>query len=216
MGNVRRVYVEKKPEYAVQAKDLFHEIKSYLGIKTLTSVRVLIRYDVENISEETFEKACRGVFAEPPVDILYKETFPAAEDDRIFSVEFLPGQFDQRADSAEQCIQFIKEDEKPVIRTATTYVIGGELTDEQFEAVKHHCINPTILKSFQIHMSSIDNIIHALAFIVFRIPGKRIKMAHGDNRLIGAEYSLQRLQTHFLPPWQLEPPLHPPYQGNRS
>ncbi len=142
MGNVRRVYVEKKPEYAVQAKDLFHEIKSYLGIKTLASVRVLIRYDVENISEETFEKACRGVFAEPPVDILYKETFPAAEDDRIFSVEFLPGQFDQRADSAEQCIQFIKEDEKPVIRTATTYVIGGELTDEQFEAVKHHCINP--------------------------------------------------------------------------
>lgn len=142
MGNVKRVYVEKKPEYAVQAKDLFHEIRSYLGISALTGVRVLIRYDVENISEETFEKACRGVFAEPPVDILYKETFPAAEDDRIFSVEFLPGQFDQRADSAEQCIQFIKEDEKPVIRTATTYVIGGELTDEQFEAVKHHCINP--------------------------------------------------------------------------
>ena len=142
MGNVKRVYVEKKPEYAVQAKDLFHEIKSYLGISALTGVRVLIRYDVENISEETFEKACRGVFAEPPVDILYKETFPAAEGTRIFSVEFLPGQFDQRADSAVQCVQFIKEDEKPVIRTATTYVIEGELTDEQFEAVKHHCINP--------------------------------------------------------------------------
>ena len=142
MGNVKRVYVEKKSEYAVQAKDLFHEIKSYLGISALTGVRVLIRYDVENISEETFEKACRGVFAEPPVDILYKETFPAAEGARIFSVEFLPGQFDQRADSAVQCVQFIKEDEKPVIRTATTYVIEGELTDEQFEAVKHHCINP--------------------------------------------------------------------------
>ena len=142
MGNVKRVYVEKKPEYAVQAKDLFHEIKSYLGISALTGVRVLIRYDVENISEETFEKACRGVFAEPPVDILYKETFPATEGARIFSVEFLPGQFDQRADSAVQCVQFIKEDEKPVIRTATTYVIEGELTDEQFEAVKHHCINP--------------------------------------------------------------------------
>ncbi|WP_033124490.1 phosphoribosylformylglycinamidine synthase [Eubacterium sp. ER2] len=142
MGNVKRVYVEKKPEYAVQAKDLFHEIKSYLGISALTGVRVLIRYDVENISEETFEKACRGVFAEPPVDILYKETFPAAEGARIFAVEFLPGQFDQRADSAVQCVQFIKEDEKPVIRTATTYVIEGQLTDEQFEAVKHHCINP--------------------------------------------------------------------------
>ena len=142
MGNVKRVYVEKKPEYAVQAKDLFHEIRSYLGISTLTGVRVLIRYDVENISEETFEKACRGVFAEPPVDVLYKEAFPAAEGARVFSVEFLPGQFDQRADSAVQCVQFIKEDEKPVIRTATTYVIEGELTDEQFEAVKHHCINP--------------------------------------------------------------------------
>ncbi len=142
MGNVKRVYVEKKPEYAVQAKDLFHEIRSYLGISALTGVRVLIRYDVENISEETFEKACRGVFAEPPVDVLYKEAFPAAEGARVFSVEFLPGQFDQRADSAVQCVQFIKEDEKPVIRTATTYVIEGELTDEQFEAVKHHCINP--------------------------------------------------------------------------
>ena len=142
MGNVKRVYVEKKPEYAVQAKDLFHEIRSYLGISALTGVRVLIRYDVENISEETFEKACRGVFAEPPVDVLYKEAFPSAEVARVFSVEFLPGQFDQRADSAVQCVQFIKEDEKPVIRTATTYVIEGELTDEQFEAVKHHCINP--------------------------------------------------------------------------
>ena len=142
MGNVKRVYVEKKPEYAVQAKDLFHEIRSYLGISALTGVRVLIRYDVENISEETFEKACRGVFAEPPVDVLYKEAFPAVEGARVFSVEFLPGQFDQRADSAVQCVQFIKEDEKPVIRTATTYVIEGELTDEQFEAVKHHCINP--------------------------------------------------------------------------
>ena len=142
MGNVKRVYVEKKPEYAVQAKDLFHEIRSYLGISALTGVRVLIRYDVENISEETVEKACRGVFAEPPVDVLYKEAFPAAEGARVFSVEFLPGQFDQRADSAVQCVQFIKEDEKPVIRTATTYVIEGELTDEQFEAVKHHCINP--------------------------------------------------------------------------
>ena len=116
--------------------------KSYLGISALAGVRVLIRYDVENISDETFEKACRGIFSEPPVDILYKETFPAPEGARIFSVEFLPGQFDQRADSAVQCVQFIREDEKPVIRTATTYVIEGDLTDEQFEAVRHHCINP--------------------------------------------------------------------------
>ena len=142
MSNVKRVYVEKKSDFAVQAKDLRHEIKHYLGIQTVTGVRVLNRYDVENISEDTFEKACRGVFAELPVDAFYLEEFPHHEDDHIFSVEYLPGQFDQRADSAEQCIQFIKEDENPVIRTATTYVIEGALTGEEFEAVKNHCINP--------------------------------------------------------------------------
>ena len=119
---VKRVYVEKKPEFAVQAKELRHEVKSYLGIKTVKNVRVLIHYDVENLSDATFERACNGVFAEPPVDVLYREDFPREESDHIFSVEFLPGQFDQRADSAVQCVQFIKEDELPVIKTATTYV----------------------------------------------------------------------------------------------
>lgn len=142
MGNVRRVYVEKKPDYAVQAKDLRHEIRGYLGIDSLENVRVLIRYDIENLSDETFEKACKGIFSEPPVDTLYQEEFPVKEGSRIFSVEFLPGQFDQRADSAVQCVQFIKEDEKPVIRTATTYVIEGDISDDAFEAIKNHCINP--------------------------------------------------------------------------
>ena len=145
MGNVKRVFVEKKPDFAVQAKDLEHEMKGYLGIKDIASVRILIRYDVENVSDDTFEKACNGIFAEPPVDILYREEFPAEEDSRVFSVEYLPGQFDQRADSAVQCIQFIKEDEQPVIKTAVVYVIKGEgrkVTDEELEAVKAHCINP--------------------------------------------------------------------------
>ena len=142
MSNVRRVYVEKKPAYAVQAKELKHEISSYLGIKSVTGVRVLIRYDVENISDEVFEKACRTVFAEPPVDELYQESFETAENSRIFSVEYLPGQFAQRADSAVQCVQFLDENSQPIIRSATTYVIEGTVTDEEFEAVKHHCINP--------------------------------------------------------------------------
>ena len=142
MSNVRRVYVEKKPAYAVQAKELKHEISSYLGIKSATNVRVLIRYDVENISDEVFEKACRTVFAEPPVDDLYLEKFEAAEGAKIFSVEYLPGQFDQRADSAVQCVQFLDGDSQPIIRSATTYVIEGNVTDEEFDAVKHHCINP--------------------------------------------------------------------------
>ena len=139
---VKRVYVEKKPEFAVQAKELRHEVKSYLGIKTVKNVRVLIRYDVENLSDATFERACNGVFAEPPVDVLYREDFPREESDHIFSVEFLPGQFDQRADCAVQCVQFIKEDELPVIKTATTYVIEGEISEEEMEAIKAHCINP--------------------------------------------------------------------------
>ena len=142
MSGVKRVYAEKKQAFAVQAKALQHEIKSYLGIRGITNVRVLIRYDIENLSDETFERACNGVFAEPPVDTLYKEMFPMKENERAFSVEYLPGQFDQRADSAVQCVQFIREDEEPVIRTATTYVIEGEMTDEEFEAVKAHCINP--------------------------------------------------------------------------
>ena len=142
MSNVKRVYVEKKADFAVQAKELRHEIKHYLGVPDVTGVRVLIRYDIENVSDETFEKACHGVFAEAPVDILYNETFPMKENETAFSVESLPGQFDQRADSAEQCLQFIKEDERPVVRTAIPYVIEGDIPDAELEAIKHHCINP--------------------------------------------------------------------------
>ena len=142
MNSVKRVYVEKKQEFAVQAKELKQELKSYLGIQTVENVRVLIRYDIENISDATFETACNGIFSEPPVDILYKEEFEVKEGSRIFSVEYLPGQFDQRADSAVQCVQFVKEDEMPVIKSATTYVIEGAITDEEFAAIKAHCINP--------------------------------------------------------------------------
>lgn len=140
---VKRVYVEKQTPYAVKAKELNEEIKSYLGIKTVTGVRVLVRYDIENISEETYKKALNTVFSEPPVDTLYEEKFPYNEDsDNVFSVEFLPGQFDQRADSAVQCVRFLNENEEPVIKTATTYVIEGVVTDEELESIKSFCINP--------------------------------------------------------------------------
>lgn len=139
---VKRVYVEKKAPYAVKAKELRHEIRNYLDIKTITDVRVLVRYDVENLSEDTYRKALTSVFSEPPVDDVYEETFAYGEKDSVFSVEYLPGQFDQRADSAEQCVKFLKEDEEPVIKTATTYVIVGEVTQEQLAAIKAFCINP--------------------------------------------------------------------------
>ena len=141
MGNVRRIYVEKKEPFAVKAKELNEELKNYLGVRS-EGVRMFIRYDVENISGEVFEKACRTVFSEPPVDNLYHETIEVPAGARVFSVEFLPGQFDQRADSAVQCIRFLREDEEPVIRTAVTYMILGEITDEEFQKIKAYCINP--------------------------------------------------------------------------
>ena len=106
MGAVKRVYVEKKPQFAVAAKSLKSEITSYLGIKTVTGVRVLIRYDVENVSDDTYKKAVKTVFSEPPVDDVYEESFDSTGS--VFSVEFLPGQFDQRADSAVQCLNSLK------------------------------------------------------------------------------------------------------------
>ncbi|MDO4475472.1 MAG: phosphoribosylformylglycinamidine synthase [Lachnospiraceae bacterium] len=142
MSSVRRVYVEKKEAFAGAARDLTGEIRKYLGISSLTRIRILIRYDIEEISDAVFEQALNVVFSEPPVDTLYRETFPMQESDRTFTVEYLPGQFDQRADSAVQCVQLIREDEQPIIRSATTYVLEGEMTDEQFAAVKNYCINP--------------------------------------------------------------------------
>ena len=142
MGTVRRIYVEKKEPFAVKAKELREEMKNYLGITSVDKVRVFIRYDVENISDEVFEKACKTVFSEPPVDDIYFEAFEMAEGSKVFSVEFLPGQFDQRADSAVQCVQFLKEDEEPIIKTAVTYYFEGKLTDDEFAKVKAFCINP--------------------------------------------------------------------------
>ena len=140
--SVRRVYVEKKPEFAVKAGELREEIGSYLGLDSVTDVRVLIRYDIENLSEETYRQALVTIFSEPPVDYVYEETFPQKDGDTVFSVEYLPGQFDQRADSAEQCVKLLNEDEEPVIKTAATYVISGALSEEQKAAIKSFCINP--------------------------------------------------------------------------
>ena len=142
MANVKRIYVEKKAAFAVKATELYEDLKSYLGVDGLKQVRVFIRYDVENLSDEVFERACKTVFSEPPVDILYHENIEVQPGERTFSVEYLPGQFDQRADSAMQCVKFLKEDEEPVIRTAVTYLLSGEISDEEFAEIKAYCINP--------------------------------------------------------------------------
>lgn len=142
MSKVKRIYVEKKAPYAVKAHELMDELKNYLGINSVKKVRILIRYDIENVSEATYQKSLGTVFCEPPIDELYEEQAPMNAEDRAFSVEFLPGQFDQRADSAEQCVKLLNESEEPVIRSATTYVLEGNVTEEEFEKIKAYCINP--------------------------------------------------------------------------
>ena len=183
MSQVRRIYVEKKEAFAVNAKELYSEIKSYLGIEEVTAVRVLIRYDVENISDEIFEAACSTVFSEPPVDTLYKESFEIAENAKVFSVEYLPGQFDQRADSAVQCVKFLKEDEEPVITTAVTYVIEGDVTEEQLSSIKAFCINP--VDSRETGMEKPETLVSA-----FEEP-EDVKVFHGFKDM--AEEALKEL-----------------------
>ncbi|MDO5592763.1 MAG: phosphoribosylformylglycinamidine synthase [Bacillota bacterium] len=142
MSDVRRVYVEKKKPYAVSARKQLEEIRTFLGIEGIEDLRLLIRYDVENIRDDVFETACRCVFSEPPVDDLYRESFEVPEGARVFSVESLPGQFDQRADSAVQCIQLLNPDSHVIIKTAQTYVLTGNISDEEFNRIKSDLINP--------------------------------------------------------------------------
>lgn len=138
---VYRVYVEKKPALASEAASLFHEATTILGIKGLTSIRVINRYDVENIKEELFEYATDTVFSEPQLDLTYR-TLPAEEGDIVFAVEYLPGQFDQRADSAAQCIQIISQGERPLVRTAKVYIVRGDISGEDLAKLKAYLINP--------------------------------------------------------------------------
>ena len=142
MSSVKRIYVEKKAPYAVKARELKEDIGDYLGLTSVTNVRELIRYDVEGLDDATFEKACKMIFSEPPVDDIYYEVFPMSDKEKYFGMEYLPGQFDQRADSAVQCVRFLNEESNPIIRTAVTYVIEGELNDEELDRIKNYCINP--------------------------------------------------------------------------
>ena len=140
--SVRRIYVEKRQDYAVKAKELKDELKTYLGIGGIDSIRILIRYDMENISDEIYKKSLVNVFSEPPVDNYYEEKIELAKEDRVFTVEYMPGQFDQRADSAVQCIKLLESDVEVLVKNATTYVVSGHISDDEFEQIKAYCVNP--------------------------------------------------------------------------
>lgn len=138
---VYRIYVEKKPQFAVDGGAVLADLNVALGIKTVENVRIINRYDCEKLPKENFEAAVPTVFSEPPVDEVYYELPKPAADERMFAVEFLPGQFDQRADSAAQCIQMLCPGERPVVKYAKIYVLKGKISDEDFARIKHYLIN---------------------------------------------------------------------------
>ena len=139
---VRRIYVEKKPDFAIRAKELSGELRSYLGLKNLDNVRVLVRYDIENISDEDYKKSLGTIFCEPPLDICYESKFSHLESDFYFTVEYLPGQFDQRADSAIQCVKLLGSEDDINICSATTYIFSGQFSETDKESIRNYCINP--------------------------------------------------------------------------
>lgn len=139
--SVFRIYVEKKPEFAVEAQSVLSDIKTALRID-IENVRVLNRYDADKLSEEDFEAAVNTVFSEPAVDTVCREMPEIKGDERVFAVEYLPGQFDQRADSCEQCIQILRQGERCRVRNARIYIIKGEISDAEFDKIKSYIINP--------------------------------------------------------------------------
>lgn len=139
---VRRILVEKKPGFDVEAQSLFRDLQHNLGITALENVRLIHRYDITGISDDVYNQAKQTIFAEPPVDFVYDQAITVKPGDKIFAVEFLPGQYDQRADSAMQCIQLLTQEQPPVIRSAKVMILQGPLEEEQFTAIKKYCINP--------------------------------------------------------------------------
>ncbi len=139
---VSRIYVEKKPGFDGEAKSLERELKTLLGIESLTGLRLINRYDVEGITPELFASCVPTVFSEPQTDVATEEMPEVAEGASVFAVEFLPGQFDQRADSASECVQLISQGERPLVRSATVYVLEGALSEADVDAVKRYVVNP--------------------------------------------------------------------------
>ncbi|MCR5593018.1 MAG: phosphoribosylformylglycinamidine synthase [Saccharofermentans sp.] len=140
--SVRRILSEKKPEFAVEAKGIMHDVSADLDISTITDVRVINRYDVSGVTDEEYENAKNVVFSEPPVDNVYDESVDLSDACFVLNIESLPGQYDQRADSAAQCIQFLTQKERPIVKTAKVVAFFGSLTDDQKEAIKKYLINP--------------------------------------------------------------------------
>ncbi|MBN1299861.1 MAG: phosphoribosylformylglycinamidine synthase [Melioribacteraceae bacterium] len=140
--NIKRIFVEKKPGYNVEAQVLLNELKDHLLIESLENVRVIHRYDVESVDEKIFRQALTTVFSEPPLDTVFEEEISVENNNKYFAVEYLPGQYDQRADSASQCIQILTQDEKPKVKYAKVIILSGQISDSDFDSIRRYIINP--------------------------------------------------------------------------
>ena len=214
MGNVFRCYAEKKPGFDVEARRLLGELRSELGLQGLTGVRILHRYDVEGIDGDTYQAVRTTVLSEPQVDAVYDETFPDAPAPcRVFAVEALPGQYDQRADSCAQCIQLLTGGERPLAAAATVYILQGEVSDGELERVKSYLINP--VESREAGLDRVETLerTYAVPADVAVLEGFRDRDEAGLSDLIG-EYGLAMdladlkfLQTYFRDEEKRDPTL---------
>lgn len=142
IDTVRRIFVEKKSEYAVESQKLLHDLRLGLNLKNVDGIRIVNCYDVSGISDEEYERSKVTVFSEKNVDNIYEENFKSKNEDKIFALEFLPGQYDQRADSASQCIQILTQHDKPNVHFSRFYILSGNISNKEFEKIKNYCINP--------------------------------------------------------------------------
>ncbi|RYD04300.1 hypothetical protein N752_15770 [Desulforamulus aquiferis] len=142
LKNVRRIFVEKRTGFDIEARSMLSDLRENLGIKGLEAVRVVNRYDVSGITDKEYAAARSTIFSEAPVDQVYDEYFACAPGERVFGVEYLPGQFDQRADSAAQCVQILTQKERPNIVSAKIILLKGKISEEEFLRIKAYCINP--------------------------------------------------------------------------
>ena len=199
---VYRIFVEKKPGLDNEARALLGDAKKFLGIKGLEKVRLLNRYDAENISDDMFSLAVREVFSEPQLDNTMDQ-FDAEGAIAVFAVEYLPGQFDQRADSAAQCIQILSKGERPTVRTAKVYVLSGELTAEELETVKHYVINPVEAREASLEkpetlktdFTVLSGHVHAIITFIGHLPVGRI-IDREDLVLVGFKVGSRRNEVH--------------------
>jgi phosphoribosylformylglycinamidine synthase len=188
-NNVKRIFVEKKREFAAEANNLYLEIKQNLNIENLQDLRVINRYDVEGLENEEFLKAIDIVFSEPAVDLIYHETLPLDSTETPFAMEFLPGQYDQRSDSAVQCIQILTQKERPLVKNAKVIVLKGFITETELKKIKNYCINLIDSREAEQTKPNKLSIEANQAMEVATVQGF-IAMDEKELRLLGIEMSL--------------------------